>query len=238
MATSDGLAWGRGDPLFSHPFPIQPNCMDGSGAHRKPRRYAITYSILKIADVERKIGPSSYAITPSKFSASAKRERDFSLLTPKRNYSPGALLSRPHPDFIGDFAPREGGSSVFAVALIGIPPNNFPQQENKNSQILKLERTIRQVLKLGVLQTEQQEDKECYRSRRQNVAQASTLYKFEEKKTFGLMHCWDILHEHPKWNSVVTQEKQKTQVDASPMACPCSNLDLSQLNAPCCVNYY
>ncbi|BAS84832.1 Os03g0433733, partial [Oryza sativa Japonica Group] len=45
------------------------------------------------------------------------------------------------------------------------------------------------------------------------ITQATTLYKSEEKKTFSLMYCWEILHHHPKWNDRLSQKKQKANVD-------------------------
>uniref|UniRef100_I1PCJ4 No apical meristem-associated C-terminal domain-containing protein n=1 Tax=Oryza glaberrima TaxID=4538 RepID=I1PCJ4_ORYGL len=45
------------------------------------------------------------------------------------------------------------------------------------------------------------------------ITQATTLYKSEEKKTFSLMHCWEILHHHPKWNDRSSQKKHKANVD-------------------------
>lgn len=39
------------------------------------------------------------------------------------------------------------------------------------------------------------------------------MYKSEEKKTFSLMYCWEILHHHPKWNDWLSQKKQKANVD-------------------------
>ncbi|KAG8060215.1 hypothetical protein GUJ93_ZPchr0002g24452 [Zizania palustris] len=49
------------------------------------------------------------------------------------------------------------------------------------------------------------------------VAQALSLYKAEhEGKQFRLMHCWNMLHPHPKWTSRLSHKKQKTNINATP----------------------
>ncbi|EAZ16064.1 hypothetical protein OsJ_31505 [Oryza sativa Japonica Group] len=60
------------------------------------------------------------------------------------------------------------------------------------------------------------------------ITQAFTLYKSAEKKTFSLMHCWEILHHHPKWNDRLFQKRQKAHVD--PLVRPSASTNSSEFH--------
>ncbi|KAF7077527.1 hypothetical protein CFC21_082067 [Triticum aestivum] len=48
------------------------------------------------------------------------------------------------------------------------------------------------------------------------IVQALEVYKAEEKKVFGFLHCWNTLQLHKKWTDMLSQKKQKTTPNSSP----------------------
>ena len=46
--------------------------------------------------------------------------------------------------------------------------------------------------------------------------QAARLFEEHEKKKFMLMHCFDVVQHHPKWQQLKANKKQKTTRGSSP----------------------
>ena len=50
------------------------------------------------------------------------------------------------------------------------------------------------------------------------VLKTCEVFKNEEGKAFGLLHCWNVLRYEEKWKEACANKKEKTTPNASPGA--------------------